>query len=219
MQQFLQPRIDKFYEFLDAPIRFWSRVALAALVLPMALSFTQPLWRISMLAPQYPRGLVMDIFSYKLEGGHQGHDIDEINELNHYIGMMRIDRAQMSDLDWIPFAFGFLMLITLRAAAVGNVRTLVDLMVLITYVSLFALARFVYKLYAFGHYLDPHAAVHIQPFMPVILGTKQVANFTTSSYPMAGSLLMAVFAGGAVALTVWHLYRGYQDTWGTQRAR
>jgi copper chaperone NosL len=217
MQQFLQPRLEKFYAFLDTPMRLWSRVILAALVLPMALSFTQPLWRISMFAPQYPHGLMMDIFSYKLDGGHQGHDIDEINELNHYIGMMKIDRAQMSDLDWIPFAFGFLILVTLRAAAIGNVRSLIDLSVLICYVSLFALARFVYKLYAFGHYLDPHAPVHIQPFMPVILGTKQVANFTTHSYPMLGSALIGAFAAGTVLITVWHLYRGYQETWGTRR--
>ena len=213
----MQAKIEKFYEFMEKPILFWTRVALAVLVIPMLLSFTQPLWRISMVAPQYPRGLTLDIFAYKLRGGNEGHDINEINELNHYIGMMKINREQMSDLDWIPFAFGFLVLITLRAAAVGNVRSLVDLTVLITYVSLFALARFVYKLYAFGHYLDPRAPVHVEPFMPVILGAKQVANFKTYSYPMAGSVLMGIFAMGVVFITVWHFYRGYQDTWGSRK--
>ena len=40
-----------------------------------------------MFAPQYPDGLRLDIYSYKLEGGNNGQDLKEINLLNHYIGM------------------------------------------------------------------------------------------------------------------------------------
>ncbi len=207
------PLVDRFEEFLNQPIRFGSRIALALLVIPLALSFTRPLWRISMEAPQYPQGLYMDVYAYKLGAGHAGHDIEEINELNHYIGMRRIERSQFADLDWIPFAFGLLVILTLRAAAIGNVRTLIDLSVITGYITLFAFVRFVYKLYVFGHDLDPHAPVTIVPFMPGIVGTKQVANFTTHSWPNWGTALMGIFAGGVLGITVWHLWTGYRETW------
>ncbi len=208
------PKIDAFYEFLDKPIRLGARIVLALLVIPMALSMTQPLWRMSMVAPQYPHGLRIDLYTYKLVGGNNDHDLAEINELNHYIGMMKVNRESMSDLDWLPFAFGLLIVIALRAAAIGSVRSLIDLSVLVGYVALFSMARFVYKLYTFGHFLDPRAPVHIEPFMPVVLGTKQVANFTTHSYPQIGTFMVLVFAFGIFALTAWHLVRGYRARWG-----
>jgi hypothetical protein len=209
----IRPLVDRFQQFLNEPIKFGARIVLAALVIPLALSFSQPLWRIRLHAPQYPSGLQMDIYAHTLTGGHDGHDIEEINELNHYIGMHRIDRAAFQDLDWLPFAIGLMALLTLRTAAIGNVRTLIDLLVLIGYVSAFAFVRFVYKLYVFGHDLDPHAALKIKPFMPVVVGTKQIANFTTESMPNFGSLFMGIFVTGVLAVTIWHLVAGYRAAW------
>lgn len=206
--------VDRFQEFLDEPIRFRSRFLLAVLVVPLLLSFTQPLWRISMDAPQYPGGLYIDVYAHKLGGGHDGHDITEINELNHYIGMRPIVQSEFADLDWIPFALGLLAILTLRAAAVGNVRSLVDLSVLATYVAAFSFARFVYKLYVFGHDLDSRAPVNVAPFMPAVLGSKQVANFTTHSWPEWGTAFMAVFAVGILGVTMWHCWLGYREAWG-----
>lgn len=192
---------------LDAPLDRSVRILVLLLLVPLLLSFTQPLWRISLQAPQYPNGLTMDIYAYKLRGGNDGQDINEINELNHYIGMKKIERSEFTDLDWIPFAFGILALLALRVAAIGNLRSLVDLSVLTFYVSLFAMARFVYREYVFGHNLDPHAAVKIKPFMPVILGTKQLANFTTRGMPYTGSVLLGIFVLGLVTAMIWAFSR------------
>jgi copper chaperone NosL len=200
-------RLERFYRRLEAPIAIWARGVLLFLTLLMVLSYTAPLWRVSMFAPQYPGGLYVDIYSYKVEGGNAGHDIQEINELNHYIGMNKIDRANLSDLDWIPFAIGVLILLALRVAAIGDRRSLLDLAVLTGYVMFFALGRYIYRLYVFGHALDPHAEINIQPFMPVVIGTKQVANFTVSSYPRLGGLLMFFFAAGVGVLAIWQLLR------------
>lgn len=214
----LQPLVDRFEDFLDEPIRFRARIVLALLVIPLLLSFTQPLWRISMEAPQYPEGLQMDVYAYKLDGGHDGHDIQEINELNHYIGMHRIERSEFQDLDWIPFALGLLAILTLRAAVIGKVRSLIDLSVLTAYVGAFSLARFVYKLWVFGHDLDPRAPVNIDPFMPVVLGNKQVANFITHSWPHWGTGFMSIFAVGVLVLAVWHCAVGFREAWGGDSA-
>jgi hypothetical protein len=213
-KRFIRELVDRFQLFLDEPIRFESRALLALMVVPLVLSFTQPLWRISMEAPQYPQGLYMDVYAYKLDAGHDGHDIDEINSLNHYIGMHPIEQSEFADLDWIPFALGLMVILTLRVAAVGDVRSLVDLSVLLSYIGAFSFARFVYKLYVFGHDLDPTAPVNIDPFMPAVLGSKQVANFTTHSWPRWGTAFMAVYAAGVLGVTAWHCWVGYRDAWG-----
>jgi len=203
-----QESLSKFYEFLDRPLIPWSRLVLALLVIPLCLTFTQPLWRISMKAPQYPKGLYMDIYTHKVDGGHNGHDITEINELNHYIGMHPIDRSALTDLDWIPFALGLLVLLTLRCAAIGNVRALIDLLVVSGYVATFAFARFIYKMWYFGHSLNPDAPINLKAFTPAIIGKKQVANFAVESWPQGGTIYVTLFLTGIVGLTVWHLVAG-----------
>jgi hypothetical protein len=200
--------LTKFYEFLSQPLMFKARIVLALLVVPLVLAFTAPLWRISMVAPQYPQGLAMDVYAYKIAGGNDGQDIKEINVLNHYIGMHRLDTTASADLDWIPFALGAMALVALRASALGTVRDLIDLLVVTGYVSLFAFGRFVYRLWVFGHDLDPHAPMKVKPFMPVVIGHRTVANFETFSYPQLGSWLLLAFGVGVAALAVWHLVVG-----------
>lgn len=201
MKRFVRDYLRK----LGRPVCPRGRLLLLALLLPLGASFFFPLWRIRMEAPQYPRGLHMDIYAYRLDGGNHGHDVIELNNLNHYIGMHKLDRSTVPELGWIPFAFGALALLTLRVATLGRVRDLVDLGVLISYVTLFFFARFVLMLYKYGHDLDPTAALKVKPFMPVIIGTKQIANFTTQSYPLAGTVLVGLFAAGVIGLTLWHL--------------
>lgn len=211
--------IRKFYDFLDRPLFPMARVLLALSIVPLLLSFWFPLWKISMEAPQYPNGLWIDVYAYTIEGGNEGQHITEINTLNHYIGMRPLDRADFADLDWLPFAFGILVLLTLRVAAVGQVRSLVDLSVIIGYVLAFAGARFVYTLYVYGHELDPTAPVEIEPFTPVIIGTKQVANFTTHSFPQTGTYLIGLFAIGVIGTLLFHLVVGRRAAARAERER
>jgi len=192
-------RFDRFYHMLAKPLLPWSRVLIGLLAIPLALSFVLPLWRMDFKAPQYPQGLSLDIFSYTIEG-----DVQEINTLNHYIGMNRIDKASLSDLDWLPFAISALTLLCLRVAVVGDFRSLIDLWVGFAYFSAFSLARFVYRLYIFGHNLDPKAPISVDPFTPAIFGTKQIANFTTISLPAGGTVALTLFAAGLTAALVWN---------------
>jgi len=196
----MSERLDRFYRMMGRPIVFRSRIVLGLLVIPLASTFALPLWRMRFQAPQYPQGLQLEIHAHTVDG-----DVSEINTLNHYIGMARIDRAALSDLDWIPFALGALSLLCLRVAAVGDLRSLVDLFVLFSYFSVFSFARFAYRLHVFGHELDPRAPFTVEPFTPAILGTKQIANFTTTSLPAAGTGTMGVFAIGLVAVLAWNL--------------
>jgi copper chaperone NosL len=200
--------LARFYDFLDRPIAMPARLVLVALVVPLLLSFSEPLWRISLTAPQYPSGLYMEIYAHRLDGGHGGHDIKEINNLNHYIGMHAIDRAELSELDWMPFAIIALALLALRCAAIGNVRMLIDLAVITGFIATYSMGRFAYRLYVYGHNLDPAAPLTIDPFTPAIFGTKQIANFATTSYPQLGTALLGTFIVGVAAVTLYHLVAG-----------
>lgn len=200
--------VKRFYDFLSTPLFPKARIMLALLVIPLAIAVTQPMWTIRMAAPQYPEGLSLVIYAHTIEGGHDGNDLREINILNHDIGMKSLARADMSDLDWIPFALGFMVILCLRCAVIGTVRSLIDIVVITAYVTAFALGRFVYRLYTYGHNLNPDAPVRIPGFTPVIFGTKQVANFTTSSYPALGTILVGIYACGIIALVLWHLIAG-----------
>lgn len=209
----MHERLDRFYRMLGRPIFFRSRILLGLLVIPLGLSFTAPLWNMHLVAPQYPNGLNLDIYAHTVEG-----DIQEVNTLNHYIGMAKIDRTLLSDLDWIPFAIGAIVLLTLRVAAIGDARSLVDLTVLFSYFSFFSLGRFYYKLYVYGHNLDPHAPFHVEPFTPAVLGTKQIANFTTTSLPQGGTLWIGAFALGLFAVLAWNLLPALRAGGGTRDA-
>src|SRR5262249_36972594 len=156
------------------------------------LGLMLPLWRIKMEAPQYPHGLEVDIYAYTIQGGHDGNDLREINILNHYIGMKRIERAELTDLDWLPFGFGLLGVLLLRLAAVGTVRRLMVLSVLAASFPGFPLGLFAYKLYSSGHTLSPEPPVKRDPFMPGLLGTKHLENFTTPPGPAVGTYLIGV---------------------------
>ena len=211
--------LDGFYRFLDEPLFPWARVVLALLTIFVGLSFTAPMWHIHMTAPQYPEGLDLYIYSYKIDGGNDGNDIQEVNVLNHYIGMAPLDRASLTDLDWIPFLFAGMIILALRTAVIGNVRSMLDLLVLTTYAGIFGFGRLYFKLYTFGHDLDPKAPVTVEPFTPVLWGQKQIANFLTEAGPGLGTWYVAIFATGLTVLLLLHLWSGRREHVGAAAPR
>jgi hypothetical protein len=91
---------------LANPLDLGPRVLLVVAALLLAAIYLLPLWNLTMFAPQYPDGLRMDIYSYKLEGGREGQDIKEINLLNHYIGMKDLVTEDFTEFKWMPFVVG-----------------------------------------------------------------------------------------------------------------
>jgi hypothetical protein len=193
-----------FYGQLGDPLLPRTRIAIALAVIPLALATTQKLWTIHFMAPQYPKGLVLEVYPYTIAGGNEGVDLSEINTLNHYVGMKKLDPADFADLDFLPFAMGILAVLALRVAAIGDVRALLDLAVLTSYFGLFSFGRFVFMLYNYGHDLDPRAPITLAAFMPPILGSKQMANFTVESWPALGTGLMGIFGAIVLGFALWH---------------
>jgi hypothetical protein len=182
----------RFNRLLAAPIDLGPRLLLVAAAVLLVFVYVAPLWNMTMFAPQYPDGLRLDIYSYKLVGGNNGQDIKEINVLNHYIGMRDLVVEDFTEFKWLPFAVGVIALLYLRAAVLGTVGQVFDVIVLNLYFSLFSLWTFGYRMYSYGHNLDPKASVRVDPFMPPVFGYKQLANFEVYSYPALASYAMGL---------------------------
>jgi copper chaperone NosL len=207
----MRPVFERSARFLHEPVGFGPRACLVAAALLLSFTYLVPLWNLTMFAPQYPHGLQLDIYSHTLVAGHGGEDIQEINLLNHYIGMHELAIDDFTEFKWLPFALGALALLFLRAAVLGTMKELVDAAVLFLYFSAFSLWTFGYRLYRYGHDLAPTAAVKVPGFTPPIFGHQKIANFEVYSYPKAGSYLL-----GAVVLllvaALWMAWRGRTRT-------
>lgn len=201
-------RLARFYRVLAQPLIPWARILLLLALIPLAWGATQRLWTIEFMAPQYPKGLELHIYSYSISGARDGLDLSEINTLNHYVGMRSLDPADFADLDFMPFAIGALLLLALRVAVIGDVRSLIDLAALTSYFGVFGMARFAYMLYTYGHQLDPRAPIEMAGFMPPVWGTRTIANFTVSSHPSIGTVAISIFGATVVLLALWQLWDG-----------
>ena len=193
----MRTSLETVNRFLDAPLDVAPRSLLVLAFVCLVPTYLAPLYNMTMFAPQYQEGLRLDIYSYKLVGGNDGQDVKEINVLNHYIGMKDLVTEDFTEFKWLPFAIGIFGLLFLRAAVLGKTSHLVDVAVLFVYFGLFALWSFGYKMYQYGHNLDPKAAVRVDPFMPPMFGYKKLANFEVYAYPQLGS-----YALGAAALVL-----------------
>jgi copper chaperone NosL len=180
--------------FLLRPLNLGSRLLVLLAAAAVVASVFFPLWRLRLTAPQYAEGLTMEIYAWKIQGGGlNGNDLNEINNLNHYIGMRPIQQADFTEMQVIPFMFGVFVLLALRAAVLGSMRFLIDLFMLAAWFGVFSIGSFYYRLWSYGHHLDPKAPMTIKPFTPRIFGEQTIANFTQSSYPHLGTYLLWVF--------------------------
>ena len=192
--------------FLHQPIGAPSRLLLVAAAALTLVVYFLPLWNLTMFAPQYPKGLSLDIYDHGLVGGNRGQDIKEINLLNHYIGMRDLAAEDFTEFEWMPFALGAIGLLFLRASVFGTVKEVIDAVVVLGYVGVFSLWSFGYRLYRYGHDLAPTAPVKVDPFTPPVFGYQKIANFEVYSYPRIGTYVL-IAVGVLLALALWMAWR------------
>ena len=183
----------------------FSRVLVAiASVLLLGLLVT-PLWSINLIAPQYPEGIGMRIHASSVQGAKE-HDIENINSLNHYIGMKRIEPAAIPELRYMPWIIVGLAVSGLVVGLAGRRRLLVSWLVAFATLGAIGLWDFRRWMYDYGHNLDREHAIIVVPgmtYQPPLLGSKQLLNFTATSWPALGGILAAVaFALAAYAAVV-----------------
>ncbi len=202
---------NRMLKALNEPLTPLSRVLVLVAALLVVGSLFVPLWHMTFMAQQYPEGLDLWIYSYDLVGGDDGNDLNEINILNHYIGMAELQRADFTEFKWLPLVIGLIVVLTLRVAVIGELRSLVDILVLAAYFGAFSLWSFWYKLSYYGANLDPKASVQVEPFMPPVFGYKLVGQFDVWSYPTWGSYLFFGY-GLLLAVALWLTWRAAQGS-------
>ncbi|HJV31524.1 MAG TPA: hypothetical protein VJ558_04960 [Bacillales bacterium] len=164
-----------------------SSIILVCSAVLIGISMIFPWWKLLLVAPQYPEGLNIIVYTNKLEG-----QLDVINNLNHYIGMKDFSEKTFPELSYLNYLIGGLAALTL---VVGLLRRKLFLYMLI---GLFLVGGLlgVYDLYqalhTFGTDLDPHAPIKIDPFVPPMVGENHFANFTTHSYLGKGAYFVII---------------------------
>jgi copper chaperone NosL len=180
-----------------------SRFLVAAGALLMLLAYVTPLWRIELIAPQYPEGLGLRIWVTEVRGARPP-DLNSVNNLNHYIGMKRIENDTIPELRFMPWILGGLILTGLGAAAVGRRQAVAGWLIGASAVALAGLADFWKWGYDYGHELDPAAIIKIpgMSYQPPLLGSKQLLNFYATSWPDVGGWAIVLALGFALAALV-----------------
>ena len=184
-----------------------SRLLVGAAALLLVLLYVLPLWHVRLVAPQYPEGLGMHIHIGAVRGSTET-DLTNINNLNHYIGMKRIEGDAIPELAFMPWLVGALAAGALLVALVGRRRPLYAWLGAFAALGVAGLADFWRWEYDYGHNLDLAEAIIKIPgmsYQPPLIGSKQLLNFTATSWPASGGIAAGIaFALGvaAVVLTV-----------------
>ncbi|MGK2964328.1 MAG: nitrous oxide reductase family maturation protein NosD [Tepidiformaceae bacterium] len=167
----------------------WTVSALAAASLLFAAYFV-PLWKMRLLAPQYPRGLDLTAFGTRMEG-----DLNEINGLNHYIGVRAIEPDSILELTLFPFVLFPVVAIIAVAAFLTLPRWGKIVLAVVAWAfPIGLLVDMQFWLYTYGHDLNPQAAVRIDPFTPKVVGGTQVMNFHSQTNVELGFWFMLAAA-------------------------
>lgn len=193
-----------------------SRLMLAAAALLLIGMYFIPLWQITLEAPQYPEGLGMNIFLHTVEG-ESPNDLESINNLNHYIGMKRIEPDSIAELAYMPYIIGAMLLLGLLAAFAGRQWMAMTWLLLFVILGIAGMIDFYIWEYNYGHDLDPRAIIKIpgMSYQPPLIGSQQILNFMAHSYPGPGAII--AFVSVALAAAAWWISRRKKDSVAAER--
>jgi copper chaperone NosL len=183
-------------------VRWDSRLIAALGALLLLPAYVLPLWSIRLVAPQYKEGLGMFIGLRDI-WGHTEHDIQNINILNHYIGMRAIVPSEVDVLTIMPWLVGGLVVLGVIAALIGRRFAVAGWLALFAALGAAGLYEFWTWNYEYGHNLSPDAPIKVpgMTYQPPLIGTTTLLTIKASSYPSWGSLFLGLgFLAGILAL-------------------
>lgn len=175
--------------------------------------FVYPLWNIQLGAPQYPDPLAMDIYITGIQGEGE-FDIQNIDGVNHYIGMKKIPEPEsMWEFATFPIVIIGMVALGVIIGLLGffgkiSYNWFLGWFLLMTVLGVLGLYDFNSWLLDYGTDLDPNAILKMTDadgnplsYKPPLLGTAKILNFTASSYPRMGAY--AMFVGMFLTLVAW----------------
>ncbi len=168
--------------------------------------FILPMWKIALIAPQYPTGVEMLIWINKL-GGKEPGTLQNINILNHYVGMKPIEPDSIPELKFFPWVILGMMGLGLIIAFTRSAKLYLTWTVVFSLLCMAGLYDFYLWEYDYGHNLSANAPMKFEDtyYQPPLIGSKTILNFTAQSYPATGGYLIGLSI--LLAFTAWWLLR------------
>jgi copper chaperone NosL len=166
-------------------------MVLAAIMLIFLFLF--PIWKITLVAPQYPGGISMYIWINKITGDTPG-TLQNINILNHYVGMKFIVPDSIPELKYFPFVIIGMGVLAIFFAILKKRYLFLAWGILFVAMGILGVYDFYLWEYDYGHNLSPTAPIKVpgMAYQPPVFGTKMLLNFKASSYPYWGSLFFGL---------------------------
>lgn len=163
----------------------------------VAATFFVPLWYIKLEAPQYPGGLTMYIWLSQITGTDE-FTLQNVNILNHYIGMAAIDQDSFVELRVMPYIVMALIASGIAVAFIRSRKVLLSWVIVLVIAGTVGLIDFYRWQQAYGNNLDPNAPIKIEgmTYSPPFIGVKTLLNITATSFPHLGG---AAFGAGLLA--------------------
>jgi len=178
----------------------------------LLLLFLFPLWKITLIAPQYPEPLGMNIHIDHLSDGIQFNDVQNIDLLNHYIGMAHLPTEEnvkkgkvepFKEFVFMPIIVVILTIIGVVFGFLGRRKLYLFWIILLAVLGSVGVYDFYLWLYDYGHNLDSNAILKItdpvtgenMAYQPPVFGYKKMLNFEVYSYPSTG---LYVVLGGII---------------------
>ncbi|MEQ8551901.1 MAG: hypothetical protein RLQ12_09445 [Cyclobacteriaceae bacterium] len=179
--------------------------------------FIFPMWNIRLGAPQYPEPLGIDIYINGLRGESE-FDIQNIDGLNHYIGMKTLPKPEEM------WEFSVFPIVILSMAILGILIGFLSIagklsshwfllwFILMSILGILGMYDFNQWLVAYGTDLEPNAIMKLlnpdgspMKYNPPLMGHKKLLNFDAYSYPRLGGILMGI--GMMFTLTAYFIGR------------
>jgi hypothetical protein len=156
-------------------------------------------------APQYPKGLYTTVYVNHLEG-----DVNEIDELNHYLGMPKLDEGGRLERSLSVFGIVALAFLLITTIFVHNQWAGILSLPALLWPLIF-LGDLAMILYTYGHSIDPKSALGgaIKPFTPPIFGQGTIGQFGSIATPGAG-LIFAALASLVILIGLWFHRSAYK---------
>lgn len=168
---------------MNSKLSWLSRtLVFVAGILLMAVLFV-PIWQISLQAPQYPEGLMLEIHANGLKG-----NVEIVNGLNHYIGMRPLRNEDFPEFKILPACIVFFSLLMIIAAFLNRRKWLYSVFGLFVAFGIVSMIDFWKWEYDYGHHLNPDAPIVVpgMAYQPPLIGFKQLLNFGAWSVPGIG---------------------------------
>tara|TARA_E500000318_G_scaffold2060_1_gene2778 strand:- start:79799 stop:80455 length:657 start_codon:yes stop_codon:yes gene_type:complete len=188
IEKIIGPRVNQ-YELRKHGLKYGlpGGLLLVARIL-LLVSLFLPYWQMDLVAPQYPDNLHLTAYVNQLTG-----DVEEIDGLNHYIGMRSLHEAAQIERTVGVYVMIFFVVL-LELASFIHSRWTVLLVIPVMFFPFVFLIDLHLWMSHFGQNLDPNAPLSnaVDPFVPPVLGTGMVGQFKTVAWPGVGLILSGV---------------------------